>query len=238
MAVTKRTRFEVLRRDNHTCQYCGAKAPDVVLQIDHVTPVALGGDDKPTNLLTACHGCNAGKTSIPPDSPLVASLSAQAAAYVLGMAEKMAHLRDDVDRSSEFIGMFRDSWEQWRRSDGSTVQLPDDFEMSLFRWSKMGVPFKLIDMAIQKTMTKPGLRGKHPEFQYFAGIVWNVLNEREIDYSVTEETARIFTKYECEDYGNEQRGEGYDEGFNDGQALAVMQHNDGDLVARLIDGRL
>lgn len=28
MAVSKRTRYEVLRRDNHACRYCGARAPE------------------------------------------------------------------------------------------------------------------------------------------------------------------------------------------------------------------
>ena len=54
MAVSKRTRFEVLRRDNHTCRYCGQSAPDVKLTVDHVLPVALGGHDDPTNLVAAC----------------------------------------------------------------------------------------------------------------------------------------------------------------------------------------
>jgi 5-methylcytosine-specific restriction endonuclease McrA len=39
MAVSKRTRYEVLRRDNHACRYCGGIAPDVILTVDHVTPV-------------------------------------------------------------------------------------------------------------------------------------------------------------------------------------------------------
>ena len=34
MAVSKRTRFEVLKRDNHTCQYCGAKAPNATLHVE------------------------------------------------------------------------------------------------------------------------------------------------------------------------------------------------------------
>lgn len=39
MAVTKRTRFEVLRRDNYTCRYC--HATDNPLTVDHVVPRAL-----------------------------------------------------------------------------------------------------------------------------------------------------------------------------------------------------
>lgn len=58
MAVSKRLRYEILRRDNHTCRYCGATAPDVKLTVDHVVPVALGGSDVPTNLVAACDACN------------------------------------------------------------------------------------------------------------------------------------------------------------------------------------
>ncbi len=66
MAVSKRLRYEILRRDNHTCRYCGAAAPDVPLRVDHVTPVALGGSDKPENLVTSCEPCNSGKSSTIP----------------------------------------------------------------------------------------------------------------------------------------------------------------------------
>lgn len=60
-ALSKKLRFEVFKRDKFTCQYCGAKAPDVVLHVDHVHPVFEGGDNDILNLLTACVGCNAGK---------------------------------------------------------------------------------------------------------------------------------------------------------------------------------
>lgn len=56
-------RFDVLARDNYTCRYCGRKAPDVVLVIDHVVPFSAGGTDEPSNLVTACEECNSGKSS-------------------------------------------------------------------------------------------------------------------------------------------------------------------------------
>ncbi len=46
----------IFKRDNHTCQYCGAKG--VPLTIDHVIPKALSGKDTWTNLVTACYSCN------------------------------------------------------------------------------------------------------------------------------------------------------------------------------------
>lgn len=60
-ALSQKTRFEVFKRDKFTCQYCGAKAPDVVLQADHIHPVAEGGQDDILNLVTSCEGCNSGK---------------------------------------------------------------------------------------------------------------------------------------------------------------------------------
>lgn len=59
--VSKKTRFEVFKRDKFTCQYCGAKAPEVVLHADHIRPVADGGKSDILNLVTACAACNGGK---------------------------------------------------------------------------------------------------------------------------------------------------------------------------------
>lgn len=59
--IKKSVRFEVLKRDSFTCQYCGAKAPDVLLEVDHIIPVAEGGTDDVINLITSCRDCNRGK---------------------------------------------------------------------------------------------------------------------------------------------------------------------------------
>jgi HNH endonuclease len=59
--LSRAVRFEVFKRDAFTCQYCGAKAPDVVLEVDHVKPLAEGGDDSLLNLVTSCKACNGGK---------------------------------------------------------------------------------------------------------------------------------------------------------------------------------
>lgn len=60
-SISKKIRFEVLKRDRFVCQYCGESAPDVVLQIDHIKPVASGGSNGITNLITSCFNCNSGK---------------------------------------------------------------------------------------------------------------------------------------------------------------------------------
>ena len=54
-------RWIVLKRDNFTCQYCGRKAPDVILEVDHVIPKSKNGGNELTNLKTSCYECNHGK---------------------------------------------------------------------------------------------------------------------------------------------------------------------------------
>lgn len=61
-AISARSRFEVFKRDSFTCQYCGEAAPEVILHIDHITPVAKGGDNSILNLITSCQACNLGKS--------------------------------------------------------------------------------------------------------------------------------------------------------------------------------
>ncbi len=60
-SLSKTLRFEVFKRDSFKCQYCGASAPDVLLHVDHIKPVADGGMNDITNLITACMPCNLGK---------------------------------------------------------------------------------------------------------------------------------------------------------------------------------
>lgn len=59
--INKKLRFEILKRDNFTCQYCGKQPPDVILEIDHILPVKEGGDNSIENLITSCKECNSGK---------------------------------------------------------------------------------------------------------------------------------------------------------------------------------
>ena len=56
-----RLRWVVLNRDNFTCQYCGRKAPDVILHVDHKKSRIDGGNDELDNLVTACASCKIGK---------------------------------------------------------------------------------------------------------------------------------------------------------------------------------
>ncbi|MBP8286609.1 MAG: HNH endonuclease [Rhodoferax sp.] len=60
--LSKSLRFEVFKRDSFTCQYCGGKAQEVLLHVDHIEPVSKGGANDLLNLITSCEPCNAGKS--------------------------------------------------------------------------------------------------------------------------------------------------------------------------------
>lgn len=59
--IPEKLRFEILKRDEFKCQYCGASGHEVELQIDHIHPVAKGGTNDILNLVTSCKACNIGK---------------------------------------------------------------------------------------------------------------------------------------------------------------------------------
>lgn len=62
-SVPPALRYKVLERDRFTCRYCGRKAPEVVLEIDHGVSWATGGETNIENLVTACRDCNRGKSA-------------------------------------------------------------------------------------------------------------------------------------------------------------------------------
>ena len=55
----------ILKRDNHQCQYCGSKSGK--LTIDHIVPRTSGGKSTWENLVCACVTCNCKKGEDSPD---------------------------------------------------------------------------------------------------------------------------------------------------------------------------
>jgi 5-methylcytosine-specific restriction endonuclease McrA len=48
----------LFERDRHICAYCGSLYKKHELTRDHIVPVSRGGQDKWTNVVTACKRCN------------------------------------------------------------------------------------------------------------------------------------------------------------------------------------
>lgn len=56
--IPKMTRKKVYRRDEYYCVYCKIKFIASELTIDHLIPLALGGQNEITNYVTSCKKCN------------------------------------------------------------------------------------------------------------------------------------------------------------------------------------
>lgn len=114
--IPPRVRFEVLKRDSFTCTYCGAKSPGVVLQVDHIDPVAAGGGNEIDNLTTSCSKCNGGKGAV----PLTVSAGAHVRAAALQRQQEIA----DVDAA----------YNEWLRERREAAEMLGDALCSL--WSE------------------------------------------------------------------------------------------------------
>jgi hypothetical protein len=112
--ISKRTRFEVFKRDAFMCQYCGLTPEHgAVLVIDHRHPVARGGTNAFSNLITACHACNSGKGAVPLAQPhdlffdehkprLVSALPAE-------MIAELKPLRRNARQEARLLGLLQDA---------------------------------------------------------------------------------------------------------------------------------
>ena len=62
--MTSALREKIKERDNYTCQICGLSTyqePNLLLEIDHITPISRNGLTIESNLQTLCWRCNRGK---------------------------------------------------------------------------------------------------------------------------------------------------------------------------------
>lgn len=166
MAVSKRLRFEILRRDNHACRYCGRSAPDVELTIDHVIPVALGGNDEPVNLVTACRDCNGGKSSVPADAAVVDDVAQDAVRWAAAMRQAADEMAAQEDVTRKILDAVEEAWNRpW---------IPAGWELSVTTFIRAGLNrATLTDLARQASTA----RGIDDRWAYFCGCCWKRIRQ-------------------------------------------------------------
>lgn len=173
MAVSKRLRFEILRRDNHACRYCGRSAPEVELTVDHVVPVALGGSDDPTNLVAACRDCNSGKSSVPADAAVVADVAQDALRWAKAMDQAAAERAADQARAQELHRQFIIEWEAWTDGRGRTTPKPGAWPATVDQFLNAGLSMKDLHELITVAMeAKAG-----DTWRYFCGCCWKRIGQ-------------------------------------------------------------
>lgn len=176
MAVSRRLRYEVLRRDGHTCRYCGGKAPDVRLTVDHVVPVALGGSDDPSNLVAACSTCNAGKSSSSPDEALVVEVDDVALKYATALRRVIEERAAKYAAEDEHLRWFDGMWicrtsSYYRGLPNPNAPRPVGWDSSVVRFLGFGLTRSFLERAVTSAVGKVGLPRNHL-WRYFCGICW------------------------------------------------------------------
>jgi hypothetical protein len=180
MTITRRLRFEILRRDNNTCRYCGASAPDVSLTVDHVIPSALGGKDEPENLVTACVPCNAGKAATSPNEGLVADVAVDALRWASAMKAAAAIRAERRAEIATYVKAFDKEWNGWHWGDdpANKVERPDDWRVSLERFHSLDVDPALLTYAMETAMRARVSSRAYATFKYMCGVIYNELDRR------------------------------------------------------------
>ena len=170
-ALSKKTRFEVFKRDGFVCQYCGSHPPSVILECDHIHPVAAGGGNDIDNLITACFDCNRGKSdtsllevpqTLQNKALAVLEREAQIKGYQSVMDAKKQRLADEGEQVCEVYERFNEGYTLNEKSMVTVRTFVD----------KLGV-HEVCD-AMERAYSKIK-RGQ--EFRYFCGICWNKIKE-------------------------------------------------------------
>jgi hypothetical protein len=173
-AISAKKRFEVFKRDGFVCMYCGSHPPEVLLHVDHITPVAEGGGNEMDNLIASCDRCNLGKGATPL-STVPISLTDKAKE----IAERELQIRGYQDVMDARRQRIED--EQWEvatifmRTFGEE-DIRRDYLMSIRKFiSELGM-HECIDAMEIAVVRKPW--SKDACFRYFCGVCWSKIRER------------------------------------------------------------
>jgi hypothetical protein len=174
MAISKRMRFEVLRRDNFCCRYCGRAAPDVEITVDHVLAVALGGQDVPENLVAACADCNSGKTSTTTDAPLIADVAQDVLRWQRAINIAVQAHREDRRKELQRLDFLERYWSDF----DAGVTRPADWHETIRTFVARGLSTDDLIRAIDIAMCAKKIPN-HRVWAYFCGIAWKIVTEIE-----------------------------------------------------------
>lgn len=176
--ISKRKRFEIFKRDNFTCKYCGRKPPEVVLEIDHIVPVSAGGTSEKFNLTTSCFSCNRGKSSIELttiSTDIIPNLEKEKESYeqLKALNKFLTNKRKEIQKDVEEIGCyFFDKWEP-----GKNLIFAGGAEQSIKQFLSL-LPKAEILNAIDIAYAKMNNRAWYQSFKYFCGICWRMINRK------------------------------------------------------------
>ncbi len=172
-ALSKKTRFEVFKRDAFCCQYCGTTPPNAVLEIDHIQPVSKGGTNNIDNLLTACFDCNRGKSDrlleVAPDSLQAKAEILQEKREQLKAYERLLKkISADQEKQVDSIqSVFQEKFPGYSFTDQFRRSIKINFLTKL-------PAFEVRD-AMSLAISKTFLTDHQKATKYFCAVCWNMI---------------------------------------------------------------
>lgn len=169
--ISKRRRFKLFARDDFTCQYCGRRSPEVVLELDHVVAVCAGGSSEDENLVTSCFDCNRGKAG--------GTLQSSAP----NTAERAALLKERMEQVSAYERLLK---KQRRREEAAINGVVEIYERSFEGWTLLDrarlsirnfvrkLPSQEVSYAMEVACARVD---KDRAFKYFCGVCWRMIKD-------------------------------------------------------------
>jgi hypothetical protein len=176
--ASKKTRFEVFKRDSFTCQYCGKTPPEVVLEIDHIDPKSNGGSNDINNYITACFECNRGKSDrLLTDVPDSVKLNIKRIKEKRLQVEEYQHFLNQqelslLDKCIEVEECFMTYYPNKEFSERFT-------ELTLKRLCNLLPTNKVVQAMKKACLHYEGQSQSEETIKYFCGICWNWIKRPE-----------------------------------------------------------
>jgi len=175
-SLSKKTRFDVFKRDGFACQYCGRTPPSTTLEIDHIVAVASGGNNSESNLLTSCMDCNRGKSdgSLKQVPPSLASQIADRKERFAQVEEYNRFLLEQRARDEQVIIELGYYWhDKYMKEKGKWV-FGQDRTNSLRIFLKHLAPVEIMDaMDVAHGKFSCRIDDEHYKtWKYFCGVSW------------------------------------------------------------------
>jgi hypothetical protein len=180
VSLSKRVRFEVFKRDDFTCAYCGRTPPAVTLEADHIVPRVEGGGDEVENLTTSCMDCNRGKAGVPLENKTAVE-DLRSRTELIAERERQILSYNEV-REAQRIRIETDlarAWDYWFERYGEETMpryyTPNE---SILRHYVKNLPLADVLDAIDIAVAKfPAPRAAAPK--YFGGILRRKLEQHQ-----------------------------------------------------------
>ena len=177
MAISKKIRFEVFKRDGFACAYCGKTPPTIILEVDHIDPKSKDGTDDINNLITACFDCNRGKKDIPLNKipskiqeniEVLQEQEEQIKAYRKFIRKIQTRQSRDYEKINS---IYNEKFQGW--------SLSESFKIGSLKTFLSKLPLHEVEEAMIIAANKFTKAGKDKVIPYFCGICWMKIKGQE-----------------------------------------------------------